>query len=350
MKKLTSILLFFVLLLAVTGCSSNAIFGKAKVEVTVDSASFVLLGDDGDSENQEVEKTPLAVTLNVKNISDSTVSVSTFSDIKVYDGEEQLTVKTTFDSTLGFQNILEDEIGTEKTRELTFVFDAEKDKQYKIGVTPFLKGMNIAGKEVIVPLDTTLYADSLANLDNPAKALVAYIETIYMDKENIEYEQFVTADKETLQNEGVAAFKNKISEIFYNMTITDEDIVKQYKAYKTALAEKTKIIATTTANANGRAIVKLEYTSISLDNVYEEVNNYRNEYLNNTEKYDSRKRDEYAFSKLDTIVTSIEPEEGSKALNIEMGEKKGKWTINTINEYNSEQLRRVFAEGVIVQK
>lgn len=346
MRKL-GVLGLFVLMLVLVGCSSNASGGKVKVEVAVDSASFVLLGDYGETIDLESEKTPLAVTLNVKNTSDSTVSVSTYSDILVYDGDQQLPLETSFNSKLGFDTMPNDDIGAGKTKNITILFSAEKNKQYEISVKPFVIGSSNEEKEVIVPIDTTEYVESFENLNDPGKALVAYIDTIYMDKENVDYEKLVTADKQALQDKAFNTFKDSLNKAFYDLDISTEEATKQYDIYKTTIAQKATIDAVTTGNANGKAIVTLEYSSIPLTNLYDKVNDYRKEYLDNTGDYDGEKRDEYAYSKLDTIINSLEPKHGKHNLNIEMIEKDGKWTINLADDYNSQELVRVFAEGKI---
>lgn len=344
MKKLGFFTLFLICMVALAGCSSTGAAGGAKVEVEVEKASFVLLGDQGESIDGEGEKNPLAVTINIKNKSDSTINVSTYSEIKVYDGDKQLTIEPVYDADLGFDSSPGDEIGAGKAKEVTLIFQAEKDKEYEIGVAPYIMGETKKEKEVSVTLDTSEYTESLDNLDNPAKALVAYIETIYLDKENVDYEKMVVADKQALQDAGANAFKESLGDSFYDLEISKEEAAKQYAIYKTAMAQKVEIKAATMANANGKAKVKLEYSSLPLGNLYDKISDYREEYLDNTGEYDGKKRDEYAFSKLDSIINSLEPKKAERPLEIEMVEKDGKWTVN-MDHYNSEEMVDVFAKG-----
>lgn len=348
MKKLGIFSLFFVFMLALAGCSSDG-EGKAKgakgdVEVEVDSASFVLLGDDGESIDPENEKNPFVVTLKIKNTSNSTLNVAAHSDIKVYDGEDQLTAKPVYDSSLGFEISSSDEIGAGKVKDVTFIFNAEKEKEYEISVTPMNYTSMEEEGEVIIKIDTAEYAESFDNLNNPAKALVAYIETIYMDKENVDYEKLVAADKQALQEEGLAAFTDSLESDFYSMEIAKEDAAKQYAVYKAAMAQKASVTAETEGNANGRAVVKLEYTSIPLMDMYDEISDYRDEYNENTGEYDTEKSDEYAFSKLDIILNSLEPKSGSRDVEIQMIEKDGKWTVDS-DHYGAEEIVNIFVEG-----
>ena len=354
MKKLGNFSLFLVFILALAGCSSDG-EGEAKgskeskgangdVEVEVESASFVLLGDDGESIDSENVKNPLAVTLKIKNTSDSSLNVTALSDIKVYDGDDQLASEPVYDSSLGFETFSSDEIGAGKAKDVTFIFNAEKEKEYEISVTPTNFASIEEEEEVIVKIDTAEYAESFDNLNNPAKALTAYIETIYMDKENVDYEKLVAADKQALQEEGVAAFQEILENNFYSIDITKEDATKQYAVYKTAMAQKASVTAETVANANGRAEVKLEYTSIPLTDMYDKISDYGDEYYENAGEYDNEKSDEYAFSKLDIILNSLEPKSGSRDVEIQMIEKDGKWTVDS-DHYGADEIVSIFVEG-----
>ncbi|MGM9949278.1 MAG: DUF5105 domain-containing protein [Lysinibacillus sp.] len=348
MKKIGIFSLFLVFILALAGCSSDG-EGKAKgakgdVEVAVDSASFVLLGDDGESIDAENAKNPLAVTLKIKNTSDSALNVSAHSDIKIYDGDDQLTAKPVYDSRLGFDVSASDEIGAGKAKNVTFIFNAEKEKEYEISVTPMNYASMDEKKEVIIKINTAEYTESFDNLNNPAKALTAFIETIYMDKENVDYEKLVAADKQALQEEGLAAFTESLESDFYSMDISKEDAAKQYAVYKAAMAQKASVTAKTVANANGRAEVKLKYTSLPMSKMYDMIRNYQDEYYKNTGEYDNEKRNEYAFSKLDTILNSLEPKNGSRDIEVQMIEKDGKWTVDS-EHYGTKELVNIFAEG-----
>ncbi len=349
MKKLGIFSLFLVFIMALAGCSSDE-KGEAKgakggdLEVAIESASFVLLGDDGESIDPENEKNPLAVTLKVKNTSDSSLNVAAYSDIKVYDGENQLAVEPIYDSSLGFEVSSSDEIGAGKAKNITFIFSAEKEKEYEISVTPKNFASMEEKEEVIVKIDTVEYAESFDNLNNPAKALAAFIETIYMDKENVDYEKLVAADKQALQEEGLAAFTDSLEGHFYSMDITKEDAAKQYAIYKSAMAQKASVTAKTVENANGKAEVKLDYTSLPMSKMYDEIRDYQDEHYKNTGDYDNEKQDEYAFSKLDVIINSLEPKNGSRQIDIRMIEKDGKWTVDS-EDYGAEELLNIFAEG-----
>ncbi|WP_062197229.1 DUF5105 domain-containing protein [Massilibacterium senegalense] len=348
MKKLGIFTIFFVMAMALIGCS-NEKTGSSKtssnklIEVTIEDASYILSGEnDGVSEDKDTKKGLLAVDLKIKNKTKEKIIISD-QNIKLYDGEEQLSPVDDFNHKIDLEYPNLGEIGGEKVKTVTLIFNVEKDKKYDIGITP-LTTDSTDEDEVLIQLDTKKYGKSFDKLDNPAKALTAYIETIYMDKDNVNYEKYVSADKKALQEEAKKLFKEQLQRSFYDIDVPDADVDKQYINYKAALAEKTKIKAVTLANAKGKAVVTLEYSTIPLD-LYDAVSNYSDEYKNNTGDYEGVNRENYALSKLDVIISSIEPKESREKLEVEMIEKDGKWTVDTSDEYSSQELMDAFTKG-----
>ncbi|WP_071393030.1 DUF5105 domain-containing protein [Bacillus tuaregi] len=349
MRKLGVFTLFIALMMALAACSSTSEKtggGSSNImDVSIKDASYILAGkDDGVSEDKETKKGLLAVQLKIKNKSDSEISISSYDDIRMYDGEKQLSPETdVYFSDLDIDYYQNGDIGADKVKDFTVIVNVEKDKKYELGIKPFVKGSEDEAKEIKIELDTKKYAASFDKLNDPGKALTAYIETIYMDKENADYEKYVTADKAALQEEAKKAFKEAIQDGFIDVTVSDEEIDKQYINYKTALAEKAKINAVTVGNAEGKAAVLVEYSTVPLVDLYDYVNEYDEEYYQNTGDYEGGQ--EYALSKLDTIISSIEAKESREKLEILMVEKDGKWTVDLSDDYGKEQLIDTFAAG-----
>lgn len=335
-------------MMALAACSSTSEktgAGSSKIiDVSIDNASYVLAGkNDGVSEDKETKKGLLAVQLKVKNKTDSEVSISPYDDIKIYDGEKQLSPENDLNlSDLGIDYYETGNIGAEKVKDITVIVNVEKDKKYELGITPYTDSTDKA-KEVKLTLDTKKYAASFDTLNDPAKALTAYIETIYMDKKNADYEKYVSADKAALQEEAKKAFKAEIQDTFMDLKISDEEMDKQYINYKSSLSQKGKIKAQTVGNAEGKAVVLVEYSNIPLNNLYDLVDDYTEEYYQNTGSYDGD--EEYALSKFDVILDSIEAKDSKEKLEILMVKKDGKWTVDLSDDYVKEQLVETFAAG-----
>lgn len=323
-----------------TGASSSSKI----IDVSIDNASYILAGkNEGVSEDKETKKGLLAVHLKVKNKTDSEVSISPYDDIKIYDGEKQLSPEDNLSlSDLGIDYSETGSIGAEKVKDITVIVNVEKDKKYELGITPYSDSTDKA-EEVKLALDTKKYAASFDTLNDPAKALTAYIETIYMDKENADYEKYVSADKAALQEEAKKAFKEKIQDAFTDLKISDKEMDKQYINYKSSLSQKGKIDAETVGNAEGKAVVLVQYSNIPLDDLFDLVDDYNEKYYQKTGSYDGG--EEYALSKFDVILDSIEAKDSKDKLEILMVKKDGKWTVDLSDDYVEEQIVDAFAAG-----
>nr|WP_281350718.1 DUF5105 domain-containing protein [Metabacillus lacus] len=312
------------------------------LEVTVKDGSYVMVNNkDGISENENAGL--LLVNLSLKNKTDSSLTVSPLDGIKLYKGEEEKKVRRdVFSSELGLETDYSGSIGPEKVKTMSVLFDVEKDQTYEIAIIPITNGYE-EQEEVTLELHTKDFSESFETLQDPAKALAAYIETVYFDKENPDYERYVTADKQALQANAKDAFINGLKRVAYE-AIPDTDIDKHYSSYKSVLSEKAEITAETIANANGRAVVKVQYATIPLGDSNEKISELKSEYKDRTEDYDSKKAQDYAMSKFDAVLHSLDLQTGRYPMEIIMLNKDGKWTVDT-SDYASDSLVEVFASG-----
>ncbi|WP_018662798.1 DUF5105 domain-containing protein [Heyndrickxia acidiproducens] len=350
LKRLNAILLFFVMAVVLSACGNSGApadgkSGKSKnntIEASIAGASYVLLGDDdGASEDQSSAGT-LAVDLKVKNVSESSILLSPGQDIKLYDGDEEVNFDGhAYSSKLDLDSSSSGSIGAGKSKTITVYFNVNKDKTYEIGLSPYTDNGK-KSKELKLELDTKKYSKSFKTLQDPAKALKAYVETIYFGKDNPDYEKYTAADKETVQKEAQKAFKDVMEDIVDDLS--DADAEKYYQSYKSAAAQKVKIETETEAVAKGRAVVKLNYTTIPTNDLYDKLGDYEDEYNDSLADYDTEKAEKYALSKFDTIVNAIEPEEAGNPLEIPMVLKDGKWSVYA-SDYNSKELSEIFGGG-----
>lgn len=343
-KKVIFIVLVFFAIIA-AGCSnkgetesaSTSSEGKSKtIEASIENATYMLV--DNNNGTSEGETGTLAIDIKVKNVTDSEVNVSPSRSIKLYDGDQELDADS--DATYELESA-DGEIGANKSKDLKVAFTVEKDKKYELAIRP--TSMRGEDEEAKLELDTSKYNESFETLEDPAKALTAYIETIYLDVDNADYEKLVSADKAALQDEGKKGFKENINTVFYE-GVPDKHLDKFYNGFKSALAEKAEMQTSTLENVNGKAVVSIEYSALPLNDLSEMVREYQQEYLDNKE-YDREKANEYALSKFDAMVNKLEIKSGND-MKIKMLQEDGKWTIDT-SDYNSEDIVDTFAAGKV---
>ncbi|WP_368044739.1 DUF5105 domain-containing protein [Heyndrickxia coagulans] len=316
------------------------------MEASITDASYALLKDDDADVSEDGEKDLLAVDLKIKNVSSDTVHISPYSNIKLYDGNEEVNIEDDIYSTrLDMGTSRGGSIGAGNTKKMTVLVKVKKGKTYTLGIQPFTEKSGDDSDELKLALDTKKYSKSYDSMQDPAKALKAYIDTIYLNKDNADYEKYVSENKEAVQTEAYKTFKKAFND---NITddISDADMKKYYEAYKSAAAEKAKLDAEAVASYKNKAVVKLTYSTISMDDISEKVEKYADEYLDNSENYDSEKAKKYALSKFDSIVSSMEPKEAEDPAEVSMVKKDGKWTVWQENDYTNE-LEEAFAGGEV---
>ncbi|KKB39824.1 DUF5105 domain-containing protein [Bacillus thermotolerans] len=347
MKKLGVLTLALLVLFSLAACGgsqeASGSTGKSKIaEAAIEQAEYILAGEDGESQGEE--RGLLAVDVKVKNNSDSTIHISSYDGVYLYDGDEQLSPEQgLYGRGIDLEHEGSGAIGAGKAKTIPVYFNVEKGKTYEIGLTPRLSEPGEEADEILLTLDTTEYEESYQQLEEPAKALTAYIDVIYLGKENADYEKLVTADKEAVQQKAKDEFKKQLG-LSITKDVTSEEAVTYYNSYQSALREKAEAKTKTVEKAGDKAVVKLDYSTVSLDNLYEELYNYQREYRENTGGYDTEKEQQYALSKFDTIVQLLGVANSSNGANIHMIKKDGKWTVDT-SDYNSDTLIQAFAEG-----
>lgn len=341
MSKKFVFLILICFAIIVAGCSKKEeaeSAGKSKaIEASIEDASyFIAEMDEGSASDEDTGL--LAVEMKVKNLTDSGLDVFPSRSFKLYDGDQEIDANSDATYELGSET---GSIGAKKSKNLKVAFTVEKDKKYDLAIrTMSAKGEE---EEVKLKLDTSEYNQSFEKLEDPAKALTAYIETIYLDKENADYEKLVTADKAVLQDDAKKLFKEGLDRVFYD-GVPDKEIDKFYSGFQSALSEKAELNTETVSNIGDKAVVNLEYTALPLNDMSDMVRDYQEEYRDKN-GYDNDKANAYAMSKFDAMINKLEPKSGSD-YKIKMIQKDGKWTIDS-SDYNSESLVETFAKGSI---
>lgn len=350
MKKINVLALAFVLMLVLAACNSSKETGgstSAKnkaIEASIDSASYILVDSDEGATSEE--KGLLKVDLKVKNVSKNSISLSDYDGVYLYEGDEQLSPKTGVNSReLGLENSTSDKIGAGKQKNLTFVFEVKKDKKYKIGLQPTSSDYDEKIDEVTLTLNTKKYAKSYNKLQDPEKALQAYTEVLYLNKENVDYDKYVTADKTAVIEEQKKAFNEELKGAFSN-SLTDKAKKDFFNMYKDVLKEKASVKTNVIANANNKAVVEVEYTTLNLSDLYSYVSQLKRAYTDETKDYDTEHSEEFAASKFKDIVNELETKDGSRPLRIFMVKEDGKWTVKSSDLY-SDSLGKTFGSSYI---
>lgn len=357
MKKIIFLLSTLLILAGLTACGGSDKGGLSEtkgktIEASIEDARYIFTDQDSGEaiggEEEEAEGGTLLVEMLIKNVSDSSVDVFPDMNMQLYDGDLQMDPisKTSFAYyELGIEPENNTSIGANKQKTVTVLFDVEKDKEYKINILPHSSDYEAKVEEVNVTLDTSEYNESLKNLIIPEQALTAYIETIYFNKDNNNYEKYVSADKNSLQDDAQKSFK-KMLDMTVSKTLSKDEAEKHYASFKQSSAEKNVIETKLKANSGEKAILTVEYEALAYEDINEKMRDYKQDYRDNNE-FDPEKEDEYALNKFDAVLDEINAKEGSREIEVEMKQSEGKWTIDDSNIKGTKRLNEVFAEGAV---
>lgn len=344
MKRMNAMILLGILSLFVTACNPSEMTiskksestspEKEEVQITVDDAEYIIYKYDEDMADDN--KDQLVIDLQIENNSEQNISMTPFDHMRLLDGDNELEPDTEAQYELGEKRTTH--IAANQTKQLKVVFYVETDQLYDIAIEhPF-------GDEdddpLLVPLDTDEYVDSFEKLDEPAKALEAYVKAIYLDEEHPDFERLVAADKEQLQDEAEEIFYKKINRTS-SYHFPEQDLIKNYRTYQSRLAEVAEIEAKVRKYIDGEVIVDFEYVTLSMDNFLPMMEQYEKEY-NDQHGFDPQKANKYAASHFMTMVDYLNPEQGEWY--VVMKEKDGKWLPDP-EDYTSHGIIDAFVEG-----
>jgi len=355
MKKISTFLFCSLLLIVLTACGSSddeAAAGSSSnkdetLEVSIEDASYILSGQGGGDTLENAEGGLLQIDLQVKNISDTSIKIYPDMDMQLYDGETQIDPSKERNPALDLTVDSNNSIGADKQKNVSVLFNVEKDTEYELNISPQPVDYEKEVSDITIPIDTSEYNDSLEALNEPADALEAYVETIYFDKDNSNYEEFVSADKNDLQADAETLFADNLGRGL-SSDVPKDDVEKYYESFKQASAEKNEIEAVVKGNANDKAIVVLNYTAISYEDISNELRNYKEKYREKNDGFDTKKEDEYALSKFDSVLDKVEAKKGTRELEVQMTKEDGKWVVDDSERDAKKRIMRVFAEGVVM--
>lgn len=317
------------------------------VKAEIKDASYILSGKDDGESVEDKEGGLMQVELQIENLSSNSVTVYPEQHIHLYDGENQLDPSNDTYPLIGLEMDTNSDIGAEKQKDMNVIFEVEKDSEYEMSISPMSSDYEAVVKDTTLNLDTSEYNDSLKTLEEPGDALEAYIDTIYLDQDNDDYKELVSADKGDLQDDAEEHFGDMLKE-FLTVDLSDGDIEKYYKSFKEAQADMSEFDINVVAHANGKALVELEYEALSYFDLSDKIGDYKTKYSDKHDDFDTEKEEEYALSKFDKIVDDLDTEKGTSGIELLLEEDDdGHWTIDDSHSSTSERIRDVFAEGVI---
>lgn len=346
-------LLFFtaiisLLLLAACGGTGEKTSSKGSskmFEASLVDASFILLSKEGEYDPESDHGT-VKLTINIKNTTKESIDILPEMDMHLYDGADQIDANPAIDSLLDMTYTANTSIGAGKQKTYTVLFDVEKEKEYELNIEPNLFSETQKVEPVTFKVDMSQYSDSYDTLTEPVEALQAYIETIYFDKKHDNLEELMNVDLDKRMKEAEKGFSRFIKDATYQ-DVEEKRVSEFYEHFTQVLKEKGEIEVLLKGNSDEKAYIEVRYAGISSGDVGEEYNKVRQSYLDKLEVYNREEAEEYAVSKLNTIISQSKVAEGRNPLDIYMVKKDGKWSFENKYGDTEQSINDIFASGRI---
>lgn len=345
MKYLRIIIVTFIIGWLLIGCGSEEetagdmpASASKIVEASIEGASFILPGSDSGYSDSSSETALLAVDLQVKNVSEAMIFVSSYGQVHLYDGDRQLQPHNISNYHIDFRPRDSGEIAAGKIQDLTVVFEVEPGKEYEIALHP--QTPEFESEEVTIPLNTLDYMESYERLDEPEQALIALIDTVFYDNENSDYEKLVSADKDALQAEALKVFRDKLNHMFLYANVSEDEAKELYESYRALAGERNEFEVRVDANADGKAHLYVSYNVLSLDELSNVINDYKGEYRENKGGFDPEAEEECALSEFDSMLHELELVSSERDAEIFMEKNEdGNWTFDPSDDFNQRFIR-----------
>lgn len=331
MKKIKLLVVALAAIGLLVACSSTENNGKggattkSKIaDVTIEGGTFIEpIGGD-----KEEEQDVIALNMKVKNTSKEKLYIFDDSFYLVEKGEDDKIKPLRLDYESNLENI-SGEISPGKSLSGTVVFAVKEDVDYQLIYSS--SGIDEKGKahsDVEMKLDLKKFSKTKEQLDEPVKAVQAYIDVVLLQKENNDYDSLIAndaaADIEMVKKE----YARSLKDTFYRYRATDDDVAKAFESYVGNQSEAVEITITSVGNVGKRAKVAVDFKGISSQAVSDLIRDLKEEYNEKNKDYDSEKQEQYALSKLEEVYSQAEIGEPRRDMFIILTKKEDKWFID----------------------
>lgn len=347
MKKFKMLVVPVVLGMILVGCgdkkkdeSGSTKTSKSDVaNVEVKEGDYVKLPSDKGKESIELN-------LNVKNNSKSKFYVAEDSFYLIEKGkDEKISAKEMMGSDMGsldiYKSIINGDLSPDKSLSGKIFFEIEEGKEYVLNFSShgFDEKSGKELEEIEVPLDLKKMEDSKKTLDEPVKAFEAYLDVVFLNKENENYKKLVSNDKEKDQEILKKEFSKAMKGMIFSSNTSDEKISKAYEQFYREQASKFKVETDLETRLSDVAIIDAKISGINDQSITSAASKIKEEYYDKTGDFDMEKESEYLVNNFEKAL-----KEGQvnhlQDTKVTMIKKDKKWNLelNSDNYYENKKM------------
>lgn len=238
MKKIKFVIGILAVLFLLCACSNEPTQnkedeGNAILSVKIKEGNYILPEDEEVPDDEK--EGYLALTVEVKNKSDKSLYLAQ-TDIALYDEEgNKVSVTDVYTDNKAFKVLSYDKISANKSITGNVTFLVDKDKTYELHFEPeYYDGADDGGIDpIILTVDASKYKDET---NEPLKAAEAFIDEVFLNSENEDYDELISNDKAETQETFTEGFKETIKKLFnyYDYKPTDEELIEIAEAFISA--------------------------------------------------------------------------------------------------------------------
>ncbi|MDA7026399.1 DUF5105 domain-containing protein [Bacillus sp. CLL-7-23] len=291
-KKLLLIMLLMFTAIFATACGGNNDSGSSKsenkepekseksagnAEVKVLNSEYTLPGDT--SANLDKNELVLKVKVSVKNTGNEPLDVDQYQ-FALYQDNTKVTDVSML--SLRDQELQSADLNKGKSVEGFLYYQVEKGKKYQLEYTPKTHGDKKIDP-ITFDIDGNQIADTAKNLQDPAKALLAYTDITLYGKDNEDFEKLTGENKREVVSDFLKDFqKDTLNslDLLYTDKVNKKKLNKLTNTILHVYQEKTKVTAVTTTMTDEEATVEATITPIDTDEALKEVSKKTEEYQN----------------------------------------------------------------------
>lgn len=333
MKKIKVLAISILLGIIFVGCSSNPKNEKQVANIEIKNGTFVKVAKQKDKEDI------LELDVKIKNNSDEKLMIMEDSFYLVEEGnDEKIASKDMTGSDFGTMNIykkiINGDLSSDKSLSGKVFFDVKSDKKYTLNFTSYSFDEKTGDKhaDVKIPLDLEKYEKSKKKLEDPLKAFEAYVDVVFLDKENKNYEDLVVNDKEKDKEILKKEFSKVAKDYFFTGNISDEKITKMFEQYSKEQASKYKIESDLVYSLSDMALIDVKISGMNSDSLVNAILKEKSAYSEVNEDFDIDKENNYVIENFDKVLKNGEVNHLNDG-EITLVKEDNKWSI----ELDSDQ-------------
>ncbi|PAD67603.1 hypothetical protein CHH83_18205 [Bacillus sp. 7586-K] len=350
MKKFMMILSLILLTTFAAACSSSSTSKeesggedkkeeKAKVaDISIDNVEYTL---PSEYDNASDDQLALKIDISVTNNGEDPLDVDN-NNFVLYQGDTMAgeSEPEDYNSVLKYATLSK---GKKLEGSLYFLVDKGEDYQLVYSSTEQYEKEQEVIEFDIDGKDEKLL-ETAEDLQNPAKALSAYIDVLFYNGESPEFETLVGEDKDALVRE----FDDAIIEGFMSTAYISEDQIDKQslfnlvKSMKAALKEKVKAQTVTKTISEDTAIVELTASPLDVPSMQPSLQKKAEDYVSKNQQATEMELQKFVFDEMAKEFATMKPSTSEVTVELQLKKSgKDKWVLDA-SDYRSQDISLPF--------